>query len=190
MRVKRERNPCMPNEKSYRLCFMLDRIFQVSSDGIKLCVCVHVFTYILLLAGEGHSQELGRKRHIGNDVVVIVFQDADCDSPYPPGCITSHFIHVAIVVRPTTTSEPTKAYRVAVQARQGVKAFPPTLPANSILNADDLFGQFLLEKAILGEQAALESESFAPLLKTVKERQLAEITKKYSGTVTRKSVHK
>lgn len=132
----------------------------------------------LLPGNEGKEQQLGRKRHVGNDVVIIVFQEGDCDVAYQPGCITSNFIHAAIIVRPAGTG-----YRVAVQARRGVGQFAPPLPPLGVFAADDAFVQWMFEKCIMAEQAAMESPSFAPLLKVVKERQLKELTKKFSGHV-------
>ena len=43
-------------------------------------------------------QQLERKRHLGNDIVVVVFVDAT--STYDPATIKSHFNHVVIVVQP------------------------------------------------------------------------------------------
>lgn len=59
-------------------------------------VMFHVAT--LLPYVDGDQQQLEKKRHIGNDVVVIVFQDGD--TPFEPDRIKSFFNHVFIVVRP------------------------------------------------------------------------------------------
>jgi hypothetical protein len=59
-------------------------------------VMFHVAT--LLPYVEGDQQQLEKKRHIGNDVVVIVFQDGD--TPFQPDLIKSFFNHVFVVVRP------------------------------------------------------------------------------------------
>ena len=47
-----------------------------------------------------HSQ-LQRKRHIGNDIVCVVFMEAD-NTPFSPSCIKSHFLHTFIIVRTCT----------------------------------------------------------------------------------------
>lgn len=44
----------------------------------------------------GDSQQLQRKRHIGNDIVAIVFQEEK--TPFVPDMIASHFLHSYIVV--------------------------------------------------------------------------------------------
>lgn len=56
----------------------------------------HVST--LLPYTEGDPQQLQRKRHIGNDIVAIVFQEAN--TPFVPDMIASHFLHAYIVVQP------------------------------------------------------------------------------------------
>ncbi|KAJ3286884.1 hypothetical protein HK104_008847 [Borealophlyctis nickersoniae] len=47
---------------------------------------------------QGDRQQLERKRHIGNDIVVIIFQDGD--TPYQLTSITSHQNHIIAVVQP------------------------------------------------------------------------------------------
>lgn len=42
--------------------------------------------------------QLQRKRHIGNDIVCVVFLEAD-DTRFSPACIKSHFLHTFILVR-------------------------------------------------------------------------------------------
>ena len=43
-------------------------------------------------------KQLQRKRHIGNDIVCVVFLEAG-DTNFSPACIKSHFLHTFIVVR-------------------------------------------------------------------------------------------
>lgn len=55
----------------------------------------HVST---LLPYEKHDpQKLQRKRHIGNDIVCVVFLEAD-NTAFSPACIKSHFLHTFILV--------------------------------------------------------------------------------------------
>ena len=56
----------------------------------------HVST--LLPHSKSERQQLERKRHIGNDIVAIVFQETD--TTFMPECITSQFLHVYLVVTP------------------------------------------------------------------------------------------
>lgn len=41
-------------------------------------------------------QKLQRKRHIGNDIVCVVFLEAD-NTSFSPACIKSHFLHTFIL---------------------------------------------------------------------------------------------
>ena len=56
----------------------------------------------LLPYTEGDRQQVEKKRHIGNDIIVIIFQDAAPDGAYAPlhpDLFKSEFIHVILVVR-------------------------------------------------------------------------------------------
>ncbi|XP_013923658.1 PREDICTED: rap1 GTPase-activating protein 1-like [Thamnophis sirtalis] len=55
----------------------------------------HVST--MLPFTEGDAQQLQRKRHIGNDIVAIVFQDEN--TPFVPDMIASNFLHAYMVVQ-------------------------------------------------------------------------------------------
>eukprot|EP00094_Tigriopus_californicus_P006870 TCALIF_06617-PA protein Name:"Similar to RAP1GAP Rap1 GTPase-activating protein 1 (Homo sapiens)" AED:0.25 eAED:0.23 QI:0/0.92/0.71/1/1/1/14/2097/582 len=59
-------------------------------------VMFHVST--LLPYEQNDPQKLQRKRHIGNDIVCVVFLEAD-NTQFSPSCIKSHFLHTFIVVR-------------------------------------------------------------------------------------------
>jgi RAP1 GTPase activating protein 1 len=119
---------------------------------------------------------LGKKRYIGNDCVVIVFQDSACSNPFPAGCIVSKFVHVVIVVRPRGRN----TYRVCVQQRDTVAPFGPPLPESASFVAGAGLSEFLISKCVLGEMAAFESTSFAPLVEQVKRRQLEGFRKSFT----------
>lgn len=51
----------------------------------------------LLPYSPGDAQQLQRKRHIGNDIVAIIFQEEP--TPFSPDMIASHFLHAFIVVQ-------------------------------------------------------------------------------------------
>jgi RAP1 GTPase activating protein 1 len=54
-----------------------------------------------------NPQQVERKRHIGNDVVVIVYQDGPTAKPFTASSITSKFNHVYIVVQAIPTTQKT-----------------------------------------------------------------------------------
>jgi hypothetical protein len=103
-------------------------------------IMLHVAPWIPLMR-EQSSRTVQRKRHIANDVCVIVFCD-DSEGPFSPALIKTKFVHVYIVVsRDRALSEATgrTQYRVATVLR----------PA---------FRDFLMAKCINGEKAS----KFAP----------------------------
>jgi len=53
---------------------------------------------------------LQRKRHIGNDIVAIIFQDEE--TPFVPSMITSHFLHAYIVIQPIDACTENCRYKV------------------------------------------------------------------------------
>jgi hypothetical protein len=54
-------------------------------------------------------QQIERKRHIGNDIVVIIFQEGT--TPFYPGCIRSYFNHVFFVIRKELSETGKTMYR-------------------------------------------------------------------------------
>ncbi|XP_050665713.1 rap1 GTPase-activating protein 1-like isoform X2 [Leptidea sinapis] len=109
----------------------------------------------------GDAQQLQRKRHVGNDIVAIVFQEKA--TPFTPDMIASHFLHTFVVVTPVESSEGETRYKVAVTARGDVPFFGPTLPHPPIFRKGREFKDFLLTKLINAENACYKAEKFAEL---------------------------
>ncbi|RXG73328.1 Rap1 GTPase-activating protein 1 [Armadillidium vulgare] len=107
-------------------------------------IMFHVST--LLPYTENDSQQLQRKRHIGNDIVAIVFQEEN--TPFAPDLIASNFLHSYVVVQPVEPCTPNTRYRVSITARKDVPFFGPTLPLPSIFEKGEDFREFLLTKLI------------------------------------------
>ncbi|XP_062606320.1 rap1 GTPase-activating protein 1-like [Saccostrea cucullata] len=121
-------------------------------------IMFHVST--LLPYTDGDPQQLQRKRHIGNDIVAIVFQEEN--TPFVPNMIASHFLHAFIVVQPFTEDGVTR-YKVAVAARSDVPKFGPPLPNPAIFEKGPEFRDFILTKLINAETACYKAEQFAKL---------------------------
>ncbi|KHN75201.1 Rap1 GTPase-activating protein 1 [Toxocara canis] len=122
-------------------------------------VMFHISTMLPFTVGD--TQQLQRKRHIGNDIVAIIFQEEN--TPFSPDMIASNFLHAFIVVQPIDAGTERVRYRVSVTARDDVPFFGPTLPAPSIFRKGQEFRNFLLTKLINAENAAYKSEKFAKL---------------------------
>ncbi|XP_039756223.1 rap1 GTPase-activating protein 1 isoform X2 [Pararge aegeria] len=109
----------------------------------------------------GDAQQLQRKRHVGNDIVAIVFQEKA--TPFTPDMIASHFLHAFIVVTPFETADGETRYKVAVTGRHDVPFFGPTLPQPPIFRKGRELKEFLLTKLINAENACYKAFKFAEL---------------------------
>ncbi|XP_043080974.1 rap1 GTPase-activating protein 1 isoform X7 [Puntigrus tetrazona] len=110
---------------------------------------------------EGDTQQLQRKRHIGNDIVAIVFQDEN--TPFVPDMIASNFLHAYVVVQVENACSDNVLYKVSVTARDDVPFFGPPLPNPAVFKKGPEFREFLLTKLINAEYACYKAEKFAKL---------------------------
>ncbi|XP_056301086.1 rap1 GTPase-activating protein 2 [Pseudoliparis swirei] len=111
---------------------------------------------------EGDPQQLQRKRHIGNDIVALVYQEGP--TPFLSDVIKSHFLHCFLVVRRTQGPEETGgAYQVSVTAREDVPPFGPVLPDPPIFTDSSLLREFLLTKLINAEISCYKAQRFSRL---------------------------
>ncbi|XP_058856689.1 rap1 GTPase-activating protein 2-like isoform X1 [Acipenser ruthenus] len=110
---------------------------------------------------EGDTQQLQRKRHIGNDIVAAVFQEEN--TPFVPDMIASNFLHAYIVVQVEDPCTDHTSYKVSVTAREDVPPFGPSLPNPAVFKKGPEFREFLLTKLINAENACYKSDKFAKL---------------------------
>ncbi|XP_069117229.1 rap1 GTPase-activating protein 1-like isoform X3 [Argopecten irradians] len=123
-------------------------------------IMFHVST--LLPYTEADPQQLQRKRHIGNDIVAIIFQEEN--TPFVPNIIASHFLHSYIVIQPVIDPETKHTrYKVCVTARDDVPEFGPKLPKDGMFEKGPKFRDFLLTKLVNAEMACYKGEKFAKL---------------------------
>lgn len=122
-------------------------------------IMFHVST--MLPYTENDPQQLQRKRHIGNDIVAVVFQESN--TPFSPDMIASHFLHAYIVVQVLEPNTPNTRYKVSVTARDDVPFFGPPLPNPAVFRKGPEFREFLLTKLINAENACYKAEKFAKL---------------------------
>uniref|UniRef100_A0A8C2PV90 Signal induced proliferation associated 1 like 2 n=1 Tax=Cyprinus carpio TaxID=7962 RepID=A0A8C2PV90_CYPCA len=85
----------------------------------------HVST--LLPYTPNNRQQLLRKRHIGNDIVTIVFQEPGA-LPFTPKNIRSHFQHVFVIIKVHNPCTENVCYSVAVSRSKDVPPFGPPIP--------------------------------------------------------------
>jgi len=143
----------------------------IYTDWRGIEIMFHVSTLLPFTRGE---QQVERKRHIGNDIVVIVFQNGD--TPFNPSCIKSNFNKVFLVVSPDRTKMlPDKKlfFKVNCVMAEDINLFPPQLPTASF-EIGEYFREFILTKLVNAEIACLNSSTFTYLSVDTKKKMLLD----------------
>lgn len=125
--------------------------FDTWGDGFE--IMYHVST--MLPFNTLDPQQIQRKRHIGNDIVCIVFVDGD--QPFVPNTIKSQFLHIFVIVHPITLPDGTRGYSATIACDEQVPEFGPPLPDPPIFRNPVELRAFLLCKMINGENAAYKA---------------------------------
>ncbi|XP_050979422.1 LOW QUALITY PROTEIN: signal-induced proliferation-associated 1-like protein 2 [Labeo rohita] len=127
-----------------------------------------------------NRQQLLRKRHIGNDIVTIIFQEPGA-FPFTPQNIRSHFQHVFIIVKVHNPCTEHVCYSVAVARSKDVPVFGPPIPKGVMFPKSAVFRDFLLAKVINGENAAHKSEKFRAMATRTRQEYLKELVENFTG---------
>uniref|UniRef100_A0A8C1S6W9 Signal induced proliferation associated 1 like 2 n=1 Tax=Cyprinus carpio TaxID=7962 RepID=A0A8C1S6W9_CYPCA len=141
----------------------------------------HVST--LLPYTPNNRQQLLRKRHIGNDIVTIVFQESGA-LPFTPKNIRSHFQHVFVIVKVHNPCTENVCYSVAVSRSKDVPPFGPPIPKGVTFPKSAVFRDFLLAKVINGENAAHKSEKFRAMATRTRQEYLKDLAENCVSTTT------
>uniref|UniRef100_A0A674A281 Signal induced proliferation associated 1 like 2 n=1 Tax=Salmo trutta TaxID=8032 RepID=A0A674A281_SALTR len=141
----------------------------------------HVST--LLPYTPNNRQQLLRKRHIGNDIVTIVFQEPGT-LPFTPKNIRSHFQHVFVIVKVHNPCTENVCYSVAVSRSKDVPLFGPPIPKAVTFPKSAVFRDFLLAKVINGENAAHKSEKFRAMATRTRQEYLRDLAENFVSTAT------
>lgn len=146
----------------------------------------------LLPHGEA-DQNLAKKRHIGNDIVAIVFQE-DGSKPFLATTIKSNYLQIIIVVRSITLGDGKYAWRVTVSNAQDVPEYGPPLPYPPIFTDRSVLCDWLIHKMINGELAAYRGklfiQQFRTTWKTLVGDLISQLPQKASGKKSSKSSKK
>ncbi|KAM6171108.1 signal-induced proliferation-associated 1-like protein 1 isoform 7-T7 [Erethizon dorsatum] len=138
-------------------------------------IMFHVST--MLPYTPNNKQQLLRKRHIGNDIVTIVFQEPGAQ-PFSPKNIRSHFQHVFVIVRAHNPCTDGVCYSVAVTRSRDVPSFGPPIPKGVTFPKSNVFRDFLLAKVINAENAAHKSEKFRAMATRTRQEYLKDLAEK------------
>ncbi|XP_066281262.1 signal-induced proliferation-associated 1-like protein 2 isoform X1 [Branchiostoma lanceolatum] len=144
-------------------------------------VMFHVST--MLPYTPNNRQQLLRKRHIGNDIVTIVFQEPGA-LPFTPKTIRSHFQHVFIVVQAINPNTDNVMYQVTVARSKDVPPFGPSMPEGATFPKSPQFKEFLLAKIINAENAAHKSEKFAAMAVRTRQEYLKDLAANSTTTTS------
>ncbi|XP_077202399.1 signal-induced proliferation-associated 1-like protein 2 isoform X4 [Paroedura picta] len=137
---------------------------------------------VLEPAGDPNTQLL-RKRHIGNDIVTIVFQEPGA-LPFTPKNIRSHFQHVFVIVKVHNPCTENVCYSVGVSRSKDVPSFGPPIPKGVTFPKSAVFRDFLLAKVINAENAAHKSEKFRAMATRTRQEYLKDLAENFVTTAT------
>ncbi|KYB27859.1 Signal-induced proliferation-associated 1-like protein 2 [Tribolium castaneum] len=147
-------------------------LYSVYSQYQDCEIMFHVST--MLPFTPNNRQQLLRKRHIGNDIVTIVFQEPGA-LPFTPKGIRSQFQHVFIVVQAINPCTENTHYKVAVSRSKDVEVFGPPIKDGAIFPKGKAFAEFLLAKVVNAENAAHRSEKFVTMATRTRQEYLKEL---------------
>ncbi|KJE96379.1 hypothetical protein CAOG_06714 [Capsaspora owczarzaki ATCC 30864] len=141
-------------------------------------IMFHVSTMLPFSAD--NAQQLERKRHLGNDIVTIVFVDGDASTPYEPlfdpDEIKSHFIHVNAIVRYDPSRQ---QYLLNMATKDCVNEYGPPLPNPAVFSHKADLREFLLVKLMNGEKASYSAPVFLKKMERTLDTLLGETQKKF-----------
>ncbi|KAL0963086.1 hypothetical protein UPYG_G00349490 [Umbra pygmaea] len=140
-------------------------------------IMFHVST--MLPYTPNNKQQLLRKRHIGNDIVTIVFQEPGA-LPFTPKNIRSHFQHVFLVVKAHQPCSDNTSYSVAVTRSRDVPSFGPPITEGVAFPKSSVFRDFLLAKVINAENAAHKSHKFRAMATRTRQEYLRDLAERHT----------
>eukprot|EP01129_Flabellula_baltica_P007847 TRINITY_DN3072_c0_g1_i1.p1 TRINITY_DN3072_c0_g1~~TRINITY_DN3072_c0_g1_i1.p1 ORF type:complete len:616 (-),score=117.80 TRINITY_DN3072_c0_g1_i1:33-1880(-) len=112
------------------------------------------------------TQQIDRKRHLGNDVVIIIYKEGD--EPIDLTLFRSQFNHVFVIlqrIEDADSEEP--MYSVVICSKHGVQETNPPIPLRTTLNSD--FRDILITKCLNMERACLNLSDFGELEKRTRQ---------------------
>eukprot|EP01127_Copromyxa_protea_P018654 TRINITY_DN5919_c0_g1_i1.p1 TRINITY_DN5919_c0_g1~~TRINITY_DN5919_c0_g1_i1.p1 ORF type:complete len:1318 (-),score=198.98 TRINITY_DN5919_c0_g1_i1:28-3981(-) len=150
-------------------------------------VMFHVATMIPMVPGDP-----SRKRHVGNDIVVIIFKDEECTEPLDLKSFGSQFNHIFVEVTKLRDQDLDKFknaitgdvnsewYHIQVFCKEGLLEFHPRLPNPPLVKKENL-REWLLTKCINGERSAVEEViAFSKRILATRQKMLEEILSKHA----------
>jgi len=157
-----------------------DAEYFYSAQFVENTIALHVGALINQTAGDPT-----RKRHIGNDICVVIFQDEGSDQIVDIPSFTSKFNHLFIIVK-KVTRDGELFYTTNVIGKSGVESVPPYQEPGETLFSQQTIRKFLFTKMINTERYGLSKiHSFASTRAKLRWNLMAELFHSYSLEVPR-----
>jgi len=165
-----------------------------TKGGQNVEIMYHVMPYLPLCKND--TQQIERKRHLGNDVVVVAFHECKSLTEFTPwhaSTITTKYIHVYVVVHAIPLTEEEKQhppsldgsdignvkYRVAILKRESVPEFGPPLPLPPIFYDKTLLREYLLNLLVSATMSSLRAPKFKDQMLRTQKLGLQNIIENY-----------
>jgi hypothetical protein len=146
----------------------------VFADYLEYQIMFHVSTLIPYVPDD--EQQIERKRHIGNDIVMIVFKEGT--QPFDPQVMRSKFNHVFVVIQKEAAKGPKTYYRMHIANKPGVPPYTPFLPHPPVFEKDNEFRHFLFTKLINAERATVgDAPTFRSKIAATRKDLLTEVVR-------------
>ena len=124
---------------------------KLAVDNVNIEIMFHVST--LLPYSNANPQQLDRKRHLGNDVVVVIYTEDD--TPFDPTIMYSHFNYIFVIVKKVKVVNSVPYYSLAIISKGDSPPTFPLIPVNPCFAADDTFRSFFLTKLVNSERSTI-----------------------------------
>eukprot|EP01117_Protostelium_nocturnum_P015431 TRINITY_DN5987_c0_g2_i1.p1 TRINITY_DN5987_c0_g2~~TRINITY_DN5987_c0_g2_i1.p1 ORF type:complete len:779 (-),score=261.64 TRINITY_DN5987_c0_g2_i1:40-2376(-) len=122
-------------------------------------------------------QRVERKRHLGNDVVQIMFKEGN--TPFDPLTLRTHYNHVFIVVQVAKKEKGKTFYKIAIANKTGVPPYGPYLKYPPVYEKNDEFRDLLITKFLNAERASMYATDFKTKIIRTNKTLLEEISKEF-----------
>jgi len=127
------------------------------------------------------DQSLERKRHLGNDITLIVFQNPG--AKFDVTAFSSQFTHVYFVVEPVSKDGIVTHYKINTVNKNSIPPYSPFIKKPATYEKNLSFRTFLLTKLINSERAALQAPSFKNAIVRTRKELLINFKRESSGKV-------
>ncbi|GAB1222176.1 hypothetical protein ENUP19_0097G0015 [Entamoeba nuttalli] len=155
-------------------------IVNTFSQG-NIDIAFHISTWLPFM--ETNDQQLDKKRHIGNDVVVLIFKEyAGTPEPIDISSFKTQFNHAFIIVGFDVTQQNAPEdyeYSVNICCKKDVAPVAPFITTDKYKYSNS-FSQFLIAKLINAERSAQNSLTFRAKRLTIRQNQLESIMNNFA----------